>query len=711
MGNTANRHNLEINKDWDLAWHIINDTDTNLFLTGKAGTGKTTFLRYLKDNTDKRLVVLAPTGIAAINAHGVTIHSFFQLPFSPFIPEMTTETKSRYRFSKEKLKIIRAADLIVIDEISMVRADLLDAIDDSLRRIRHNNIPFGGVQLLLIGDLQQLAPVVKDNEWELLGKYYGSPYFFDSIALGKTPYVTVELKKVFRQDDGHFINILNRIRSNDADQTVIDELNKRYIPNFKPRREDGYIQLTTHNALAQAINERELSAINENSFFFDAKVEGNFPELSYPTDKRLTLKRGAQIMFVKNDTSEQHLYYNGMIGEIIAINNNGFTVRSKDSGTNIEVVPEKWQNCKYSIDEQTKEIVEEVEGVFMQYPVKLAWAITIHKSQGLTFSKAIIDVHGSFAHGQTYVALSRCKTLEGIVLSSPIQSSAIICDEKINGFTENMLSKRVEKADLDMMHKKYLLHLITSLFDFTSIFISLGSLQRLLDEHLYRAYPRLLDEYKKEYGDFEEKVVKVSLAFKQQYERMLNDSNDGISSYLQERITKGAKYFLQMLLPLKQLYAKTDIPTNNKQISKQAENAKGNLYDAMKMKTCLLEFAAGNPLTSEGILQAKADFMLGGETKVKRERKQKKEALSTMSDVNAHPVLLAELIKWRTEKMKEENMPAYCILTQKAVVGISNLLPTDCEMLMQIPGIGKAKTDKYGEELIGIVKRFLKEQK
>ena len=377
---------MENNPELQLAWQFIENTGTHLFLTGKAGTGKTTFLRKLKELSPKRMVVLAPTGIAAINANGGTIHSFFQLSFAPFVPETTfNSAQTHYRFSKEKRNIIRSMDLLVIDEISMVRADLLDAVDAALRRYRNRDKPFGGVQLLMIGDLQQLAPVVKDSEWELLNKYYDTPYFFASRALKQTSYVTIELKKVYRQSDTFFLSLLNKIRENKADDEVLNELNRRCHPGFHPSKEEGYIRLTTHNYQAQQVNDRELASLLGRAYRFRAVVEKNFPEYSYPADEVLILKEGAQIMFLKNDTSPEKKYYNGMIGEVISVDETTIMVCGKGSTNQFRLLPEEWTNCKYVLNEETKEITEEVEGTFKQYPVRLAWAITIHKSQGLTF--------------------------------------------------------------------------------------------------------------------------------------------------------------------------------------------------------------------------------------------------------------------------------------------------------------------------------------
>lgn len=349
---------MEQNTELALAWQFIENTGTHLFLTGKAGTGKTTFLRKLKTESPKRTVVLAPTGIAAINAGGVTIHSFFQLPFAPYVPESSFSTDGkasyRYQYGKEKINIIRSMDLLVIDEISMVRADLLDAVDAVLRRFRDRNKPFGGVQLLMIGGLQQLSPVVKDDDWQMLSKYYDTPYFFSSQALKQTEYCTIELKKVYRQSDGNFLDLLNRIRENRCDGQVLDALNRRYIPGFEPSKEEGCIRLVTHNYQAQRINDHEMEQLPGRSFAFRATIDGKFPEYSYPTDEVLELKCGAQVMLVKNDTSGEHRYYNGMIGEVTAVSAKAIEVRSKGSDTPFCFARRGMDKCKVRIGRGNK---------------------------------------------------------------------------------------------------------------------------------------------------------------------------------------------------------------------------------------------------------------------------------------------------------------------------------------------------------------------
>lgn len=396
-----------------LALDFVETTGKNIFLTGKAGTGKTTFLHNLKKSTSKRMVVVAPTGVAAIGAGGVTIHSFFQLSFGPQLPEnlyKKGEVSGLQRFNKTKINIIKSLDLLVIDEISMVRADLLDGIDRVLRRFKNRYKPFGGVQLLMIGDLQQLAPIAKDNEWAILQEFYESVFFFSSKALQQTNFVSIELSEIFRQSDQYFINLLNKVRNNELDTNSINELNKRYIPNFNPNDKDGYITLTTHNHQAKSINDAKLNALKTEAKTFEATVKGNFPEHSYPTDYNLTLKVGAQVMFVKNDPTYEKQFFNGKIGTLEDIDDEGLYVQCPDDPSPILVTPLTWENTRYTLDRNTKMIKEETTGSFTQYPLKLAWAITIHKSQGLTFDRAIIDAQAAFTHGQVYVALSRCRT-------------------------------------------------------------------------------------------------------------------------------------------------------------------------------------------------------------------------------------------------------------------------------------------------------------
>lgn len=429
------------NFELDVARFIVEKTDMSLFLTGKAGTGKTTFLREVVRYTKKKCIVLAPTGIAAVNAGAMTIHSFFQFGLGPFV-QGVIEPKSDFRINKSKLELIRHLQLLIIDEVSMVRADLMDHIDVELRRIRRNSKPFGGVQLLMIGDLQQLPPIAHGGEDELLRQYYKTLYFFSSAALKSVKYSCIELKNVYRQTDGHFIDILNHARNCTLTSQDISDLNARYIPGFSPKPEDGYIRLMTHNRQVDYINAAEMEKLDSKPYTFVAAVTGTFPEESYPTADSLTLKKGAQVMFIKNDPERR--FINGTLGEVKSIDKNSIAVRLAESGMVIDVEPMEWQNIRYQFDEESKEISSKQIGRFKQYPLKAAWAITVHKSQGLTFDKAIIDVHAAFSPGQAYVALSRCRTLDGLVLSSPVSASVFMRDNAVDAYM-NYISRPVEE--------------------------------------------------------------------------------------------------------------------------------------------------------------------------------------------------------------------------------------------------------------------------
>lgn len=432
---------------------FINQTDKSVFLTGKAGTGKTTFLQNIINITHKRAVIVAPTGIAAINAGGVTIHSQFQLPFGAFIPadtlplsEQTTFSmnnrqtlKEQMRLQANRRKVLQRLELLIIDEVSMLRADLLDAIDATLRIVRNSYFtPFGGVQVLFIGDLMQLPPVVKNEEWEILKNYYKSPFFFHAHALADNPPLYIELDKIYRQSDERFIGILNNLRHNRIEAADMTILNEYYKPDYSPKPEDGYITLTTHNVKANQMNEVALTQLKGEAFTFPAAIDGEFPEQSYPLDKTLTLKIGAQVMFIKNDSSGEQRYFNGKIATVESITKaeNEVEIHVVLADSNIRMKLEKhiWNNIKFVVSEKTKEIDEDVIGTFTQYPIKLAWAITVHKSQGLTFDKAVIDVGHAFAAGQIYVALSRLRSLDGLILSSKINFRGINNDTQVERY-------------------------------------------------------------------------------------------------------------------------------------------------------------------------------------------------------------------------------------------------------------------------------------
>ena len=714
---------MEMNEEAKLALQIIETTGSNLFLTGKAGTGKTTFLRELKRSTSKRNVVLAPTGIAAINAEGVTIHSFFQLPFAPYVPDTSVLQSGRFKFSKQKIKIMRSLDLIVIDEISMVRADLLDAVDSVLRHYRRCDKPFGGVQLLLIGDLGQLAPVAKDEEWTMLSQYYETPYFFSSHALRQTDYSVVELTHVYRQSDRVFIDLLNKVRDNQADAQVLSLLNSRYVPNFKPREEEGYIRLTTHNAMAQQINNAELEKLPGQTYMFKAVVEGKFPELSFPTDEVLELKKDAQVMFVKNDSSPEKRYYNGMIGRVTAINERGFVVQPKGTNEAIEVAPEEWENNRYELDEQTKEIKEVREGLFRQYPIKTAWAITIHKSQGLTFSHAIIDASLSFAHGQTYVALSRCKTLDGLVLSAPIPAHAIIRDASVDAFNSAAMNRLPNDDAVASMQRVYFLQQVSDLFGFVDVASAFYSAMRIVNEHFGRTFPKLALEYKARNAFLIKEVMDVANTFKQQYTSMIGQEPDyATNALLQERITKGAAYFLKKLKEVEGLVSGTSLQTDNKEVKKRAADIFNTLVETLQFKHRLLAFVQQNGFSIASYLRAKALAAIdeadrvkdgkgrraasgaSGSTAMTRTSMTTPAAQLTADDI-VNKDVYDRLRLWRKERSDTEGIPAYCIMHTKTLVEIANTLPSTPRELAAIKGFGKNKTQKYGVEVLEIVGR------
>lgn len=421
---------------------LVEHTSRSIFLTGKAGTGKTTFLNNFVAKTRKKHIIVAPTGIAAINAGGVTIHSMFGLPLRPFLP--TTERidsqlgnniadlMGHFKYRKEKLKLLREIELIIIDEVSMLRADVLDMMDFSLRFVRRNQLPFGGVQMLFIGDLHQLPPVVRDEH--LLSQYYPSPFFFSALAVQNLNLVTIELTKVYRQKDEDFLEILNAIRDGDAKGIDFELLNSRYQPDFEPK-EETYIYLTSHNRIADDINQKKLSDLPSPSYFYEAKIVGDFKESQYPNDVKLELKVGSQVMFIRNDATHERKYFNGKLAEIVRLTGDDIYVLIEGSNEEYKLKKEVWENKKYTLSKD-KSIEEEVLGSFEQYPIRLAWAVTIHKSQGLTFDRVIIDAGQSFASGQVYVALSRCRTLEGIVLKSKITPEVIFSDKRVVGFQD-----------------------------------------------------------------------------------------------------------------------------------------------------------------------------------------------------------------------------------------------------------------------------------
>ena len=593
---------MEGNKELRTAWEFVEKTGRSVFLTGKAGTGKTTFLRKVVEESRKRVVVVAPTGIAAINAGGVTIHSFFQLPLHPFIPGAKIESK--FAFSKEKRSIIKTTDLLVIDEISMVRCDVLDAIDSVLRRFRNRFKPFGGVQLLMIGDLQQLTPVVTDEEAQLLSSYYPTPYFFGSRALSAVDYVTIELKEVYRQQDEKFISVLNAVRGGHPSADVIRILNSRYDPNFAPSSDEGYIRLTTHNNIANSYNEKQLFLIDEPLHCFDAVIQGTFPEYSYPTEFRLELKVGAQVMFVKNDPSSERRYFNGKIGVVTDFYEEYILVQCPDDDEKIAVEPLEWENCRYVINEATQEMETEVQGVFRQYPLRLAWAITIHKSQGLTFDRAIIDAASSFASGQVYVALSRCRTLEGMVLATPLHQNAVMTDMRVDDYIEGQEAAAARSvALLEDIKQEYHKELLGELFDFSELAHLQKRMLNICMEFPSGTVVGLAQKHNDILNSLNSKVVPIG----DKWQKLIRQKpyDEICTSEFDARIKNGCSYFLTELQEAYgEFLEKTkDIKAENKEILKRYDNIWGDLDLSLSGHLILLKAMSAVPFTTETYLR------------------------------------------------------------------------------------------------------------
>jgi GTPase SAR1 family protein/predicted transcriptional regulator len=542
-----------------LAASYVNTTNRHIFLTGKAGTGKTTFLKYIIDHTHKRAVVAAPTGIAAINAGGVTLHSLLQLPFGSFIPEnipldisdsMVTIPQTlfqNFKFNASKRQLIKEIELLIIDEVSMLRADLLDCIDHTLRHLRRNSAPFGGLQILFIGDLMQLPPVVKDNEKSLLKSYYPSLYFFDARALREAPPIHLELRKIFRQKDQDFIDLLNRLRHNEQTSEDVIFLNRYFNPDFDQAEETGYIHLTTHNYRADKLNQYKLAELEDELYTFNAQIEGTFPDSMFPTTKELHLKEGAQVMFIKNDPTGEGQFFNGKIGVISSLSDEEIWVQFED-GNEVLVSAYEWENKKYRLDSVTNEIEETFLGSFEQYPIKLAWAVTVHKSQGLTFEKAILDLSGTFAPGQLYVALSRLTSLKGLVLSSPLPENPPAIDESLSKFNATNDEEKELEINLKTDQKSFISDLGWTAFDFSSLNKTLHLHQQSFTKDENRSIKQKYSKWTKEIVDEMLPLQKFGEGFSKEIYRILQA--DDYIDHLCERIEKAKAYFLKILIPL-----------------------------------------------------------------------------------------------------------------------------------------------------------------
>ena len=692
---------MQTNPELELALNFIEKTDRNLFITGKAGTGKTTFLHQIKKKSLKRMVIVAPTGVAAINAKGVTIHSFFQMPFGPILPNQIANTSNAQRkFSKTKIDIIKSLDLVIIDEISMVRADLLDGIDQVMRRYKNRNKVFGGAQILMIGDLQQLAPVVKPHEWSLLQQHYNTVYFFSSKAYQEANVVSIELKHIYRQKNEDFIKILNEIRTNTLSDASAQILNKNYNPSFSPTKEEGYITLTTHNNRANLINDSELNKLKIKSAFFNAEISGKFSENAYPNAERLELKVGAQVMFLKNDSSTDKRYYNGKIGIITAISKETVTVQCPNEPDEIVTEKETWSNINYSINEETKAIKEEMIGAFSQIPLRLAWAITIHKSQGLTFEKAIIDAEASFAHGQTYVALSRCTSLEGLVLKTPITRSAIINDSTVSVFNESVEENHPDESILNESEKYFQLNLISEILDYQPLLYPITRLIDIYYNNRTSIKGDVIDHLQTIKDDGIVALMKISNGFKNQLNTLSEDSVlPENSSKIQERFIKAIVYFLNttknsIQKPLDTITFSTDNKAVKKDFSKQFDS----LQEKLEEKLFALQKMTKGFKVQE-YLKVRANAVLQKTEPIKKKKVASKR----------DPILALKLRELRDGIAKSLEIAHFQIFTQETLYALCDDLPRTEKELLKVVGMGKTRVSKYGEEILEAIEVYCKE--
>ena len=698
---------MEKDTIFETAEKYIRYTGKSVYLTGKAGTGKTTFLKYITQSISKRYVILAPTGVAAINAGGTTIHSFFQLPLCPYLPdvkELVTEYQmpEKYRRPrKERVKLIRTLELLIIDEISMVRADILDAVDMTLRSIRRNEKPFGGVQLLMIGDAQQLSPVVKEEERRYMEQIYPSPYFFHSKALKELDYTTIELQKIHRQKDETFLEILNSIRENRITENILQRLNSR-VNAFSS--DDDTIRLTTHNRQAENINTAKLESLPGKPSIFNASIEGDFPEKNYPTDKELALKEGAQIMFIRNDAEGR--FYNGKIGIVKSISKEQGIIVGVKGENPIHVEPVVWENIEYALDKETGEITPNVIGTFRQLPVRIAWAVTIHKSQGLTFDKVIIDAGAAFAFGQVYVALSRCRTLEGISLGTPISKSAIYTDSNVAHFNATQPSLESVQNAFEAEARKHSFTLIKELFGIKDAAKAMATYMRAWRGVMESLYPKEFNELLQHMAKTEE-LEKTGERFKQQLEKIENDPDDN-TLFLQERVRKASEYYLPIIDSARECCIHLSrLETDNKAVKKRLKESGEELLAQLEIACSTLKAIIANGFSAEEYSRIRTECML--DDQIRGRKKQKKATVppdSTSSPSTTNELLRERLQQWRTERFKADNVPAYTIMHQSTLLEIASRVPKSMTELLSIKGLGKAKCRKYGEEILKITSEF-----
>lgn len=691
---------IERNEIFDLAYRFVTETSENIFLTGKAGTGKTTFLKYLKENATKNIVVAAPTGVAAINAGGVTLHSLFQLPFHPFLPSRNNKEQllATIRYNKQRQQLLRKMDLLVIDEISMVRCDVMDAIDTILKSIRRNyDTPFGGVQLLCIGDLHQLPPVAQNHEWNILQEYYASPFFFDSMAIKEQMPLLIELNKIYRQKEDSFVRLLNKVRNNQMDADDFEDLHMRYDPLFSPMPGEKYITLTSHNKQANEINQQKIENLFTESFTYKAEITDDFPENTYPAEAELLLKEGAQVMFLKNDVVAKR-YFNGKIGVVKLLEKNKIIVDC--DGTDIEVAKETWENTRYTLNRNDGKLEQETLGTFTQYPLRLAWAITIHKSQGLTFEKVMIDAGASFSSGQVYVALSRCTSLEGIVLLSKLSAATLFSNDNVIKGQQSLTHKGSLAERFTGARQVFTQQLLSGLFSFNDIEIALAVLLHHITQQQQKLNPESLPWIENLKQDF---IANKSVGLK------FIDVLSGIlktepvienNTAAQKRITDAANHFEPKFISYQKALENHPLLTEHKETANIINEHLVQLAMAVYNNIYYLQFCK-QPFSVTTFLQHKLKF---AQPKINLScYASSKKGVYT--DV-ANTELYNTLKRWRDMTVEEEGALIYMVANQASLKEIATYLPQTKKDLLQITGFGKVKADKYGDAILEAVEEF-----
>ncbi|HEU5052589.1 MAG TPA: helix-turn-helix domain-containing protein [Hanamia sp.] len=691
-----NQLTIEHNEVFDLAFRFVTETSENIFLTGKAGTGKTTFLKYLRDNCTKNIIVAAPTGVAAINAGGVTLHSLFHLPFSPFLPTAAckSELLSKMRFMKQRQELLRKMELLVIDEVSMVRCDVMDAIDIILRSVRHKqDLAFGGVQLLFIGDLYQLPPVAQKQEWNILNEYYSTPFFFDSRIIKEQMPVLIELKKIYRQKEDQFVSLLNKVRNNQMTPEDFEKLHSRYDPDFRPAIEEKFITLTSHNNQADLINYRELQKLKPPPFTFKAKIDGDFPESMYPAEESLLLREGAQVMFIKNDSEKR--FFNGKIGVLKKLDTEEIVVDC--DGEDIYVSRETWESTRYKLNKSDGKIEQERLGSFTQFPLRLAWAITIHKSQGLTFEKVMIDAGSAFSSGQVYVALSRCVSLDGIVLLSKIHPSVIFSNEHVVKGEEALLVKGSLAERFEGARKIYTQQLLESIFSFEEIEQSL----KILESKIYNEKDKINADALKWKNHLKslftaQKEVSVKflnyVSFQLNKEPVIEKNQD-----LQAKIQGAACHFQPSFVQMQEDILNHPIVTEHRETATSLNEPLNQLLLAIDLQNYYLRFCNGD-FSVSSFLQHRLNYAIP-RLKVTTYASGKKQAFSDFPN----PGLYFSLKEWRDNVVDKKGMPIYKVANQNALKEVCTYLPFSKADLEKLSGFGKVKTEMYGEEIIQMV--------